>query len=110
MLSHRASAGASYCKSYGMPHSDCVEPGESLALRGILLLWACLAVAISGFAIGLRFRVTVIVPAALVLAGVTIAASISSGWSLSRTVAVLLLLLAIQQCSYLVGLFASLRR
>jgi hypothetical protein len=73
-------------------------------------VWACLAAAISGFAIGLRFRVTMMVAAALALAGVTIAMSISSGWGLSRTVGVLLLLLAIQQCSYLVGLLASLRR
>lgn len=73
-------------------------------------MWACLAAALSGFAIGLRFRVTMMVPAALALAGVTIAVSISSGWGLSRTVGVLLLLLAVQQCSYLVGLLASLRR
>jgi hypothetical protein len=74
------------------------------------VVWACLAAAISGFAIGLRFRVTMMVPAALVLAGVTIAVSISSGWGFSRTATVLLLLLAIQQSSYLVGLFASVRR
>ena len=86
------------------------EPRESLACGGTIVVWACLAAALSGFAIGLRFRVTMMLPAALVLAGVTIAVSTSSGWSFSRTATVLLLLLAIQQCSYLVGLFASLRR
>ena len=74
------------------------------------MVWAYLAAALSGFAIGLRFRVTMMLPAALVLAGVTIAVSISFGWAFSRTATVLLLLLAIQQCSYLVGLFTSLRR
>jgi hypothetical protein len=74
------------------------------------VLWACFAAAISGLTIGLRFRVIMMVPAALVLAGTTIAVSISSGWGLVRTATVLLLLLAIQQCSYLVGLLATLRR
>jgi hypothetical protein len=86
------------------------EPRESLACGGTIVVWACLAAALSGFAIGLRFRVTMMVAAALALAGITIAVSILSGWGFSRTATVLLLLLAIQQCSYLIGLFASLRR
>ena len=86
------------------------EPRESLACGGTIVVWACLAAALSGFAIGLRFRVPMMMAAALALAGITIAVSISSGWGFSRTATVLLLLLAIQQCSYLLGLFASLRR
>jgi hypothetical protein len=40
----------------------------------------------------------------------TIAVAIYSGWTASHTVGVLFLLLAVQQASYLLGLFASLRR
>jgi hypothetical protein len=36
--------------------------------------------------------------------------AIHAGWSVSHTVGVLVLLLAIQQASYLLGLFASMRR
>ncbi len=73
-------------------------------------MWACLAAAGVGFAIGLRFRVTLLAAAAALLSGATIAVAIYAGWSVSHTITVLFLLLAVQQGSYLIGLFASLRR
>ena len=73
-------------------------------------MWACLAAAGVGFAIGLRFRVTLLLAAAVLLSVATIAVAIDAGWSVSHTVGVLVLLLAIQQASYLLGLLASMRR
>lgn len=73
------------------------------------MLWAFLAAAGSGFAIGLRFRVTALLAAALILTLATTAAGVRLGWSGRHTIAVLLLLLATQQGLYLIGLFASLR-
>jgi hypothetical protein len=74
------------------------------------LVWACLAAAGVGLVIGLRFRVTLLLAAAVLLSLATIAVAIYSGWTASHTVGVLFLLLAVQQASYLLGLFASLRR
>jgi hypothetical protein len=82
----------------------------SRKLGGPILVWACLAAAGVGFAIGMRFRVTLLLAAAVLLSVVTIAVAIHAGWSVSHTVGVLVLLLAIQQASYLLGLFASMRR
>lgn len=73
-------------------------------------MWACLAAAGVGFAIGMRFRVTFLLAAAALLAVATIAVAIHAGWSVPHTLGVLVLLLAIQQASYLVGLYASVRR
>jgi heme/copper-type cytochrome/quinol oxidase subunit 4 len=73
-------------------------------------VWACLAAAGVGFAIGMRFRVTFLLAAAVLLTVATIAVAVADGWSISHTVGVLVLLLAIQQASYLVGLYASVRR
>jgi len=73
-------------------------------------VWACLAAAGVGFAIGMRYRVTLLLAAAALLSVATIAVAIQAGWSVSHTVGVLVLLLAVQQASYLLGLFASVRR
>lgn len=73
-------------------------------------MWACLAAAGVGFAIGMRYRVTLLLAAAALLSVATIAVAIQAGWSVSHTVGVLVLLLAVQQASYLLGLFASVRR
>ncbi len=73
-------------------------------------MWACIAAAGVGFTIGVRFRVTLLLAASVLLSVATIAAAIHAGWSISHTVAVLFLLLAIQQVSYLLGLFVSLHR
>ncbi len=78
--------------------------------EGTNLLWACLAAAGSGLAIGLRFRVPFLLAAAALLSVTTLAAAIYDGWSIPRTLGVLLLLLALQQGFYLIGLFATLRR
>ncbi len=76
----------------------------------IILVWACLAAALVGLAVGLRFRVTMLLATSALLSLATIAVAISAGWSFVHTIAVLLLLLAILQGSYLIGLFATLRR
>jgi len=73
-------------------------------------VWACLAAAGVGFAIGMRFRVMFLLAAAVLFTVATIAVAVSGGWSVSHTVGVLVLLLAIQQTSYLLGLFVSMRR
>lgn len=73
-------------------------------------MWACLAAAGVGFAIGMRYRVTLLLAAAALLSVATIAVAIQAGWSVSHTAGVLVLLLAVQQASYLLGLFASVRR
>jgi hypothetical protein len=86
-------------------------PCESLASsEETSLVWACLAAAGIGFAIGLRFRVTMLLAAAALFSVATIAVAIHADWSLARTIAVLFLLLATQQGAYLVGLYASVRR
>lgn len=74
------------------------------------MLWACLAAAAVGLAIGLRFRVTLLFAAAVLISTATIAVAIYAGWTVAQTVLALLLLLAVQQGFYLIGLFASLRR
>jgi hypothetical protein len=74
------------------------------------LLWACLAAAAVGLAIGLRFRVTLLLAAAVLFSGGTIAVAIYAGWTIVQTLLALLLLLVIQQGFYLIGLFASVRR
>jgi hypothetical protein len=77
---------------------------------GSILVWACLAAAGVGLAIGLRFRVTFLLATAGLMSAATVAVAILLGWSFSHTIAVLALLLAIQQGSYLIGVLASLRR
>jgi hypothetical protein len=74
------------------------------------LLWACLVAALFGLAIGLRFRLPMLLLASGLWTCAIIAVAVASGWSFSRTIVVLLLLLFVQQCSYLIGLLASTRR
>ncbi len=74
------------------------------------MLWACLAAAAVGLAIGLRFRVTLLFAAAVLLSVVTVAVAIWAGWTVVQTLGAVLLLLVIQQGFYLIGLFASPRR
>lgn len=74
------------------------------------MVWACLAAAGVGLAIGLRFRVSMLLAAAVLLGGATIAVALQWGWSVSRTIIVLLVLLAVQQGSYLIGLLVAVRR
>jgi hypothetical protein len=63
-----------------------------------------------GLAIGLRFRVTLLFAAAVLLSVVTVAVAIWAGWTVVQTLGAVLLLLVIQQGFYLIGLFASPRR
>ncbi len=74
------------------------------------MLWACLAAAAVGLAIGLRFRVTLLFAAAVLLSVVTVAVAIWAGWTVIQTLGAVLLLLVIQQGCFLIGLFASPRR
>ncbi|MFA5901445.1 MAG: hypothetical protein WC829_20275 [Hyphomicrobium sp.] len=73
-------------------------------------MWACLATAIAGLVTGLRFRAPMLFIAALFLTIATIGVAIYLQWSVARTVMALVLLLAIHQISYLIGLFAASRR
>lgn len=70
-------------------------------------MWACLAAAGSGFVVGLRFRVVMLLPLALALIAATIAIAVNSGWNVSQAVGVTVLLLFIQQAAYFLGLFVS---
>ena len=72
-------------------------------------MWACLAAAGSGFVVGLRFRVVVLLPLALALIAATIAIAVNSGWNVSQAVGVTVLLLFIQQAAYFLGVFVSAR-
>jgi hypothetical protein len=74
------------------------------------LVWACLAAAGSGFVVGLRFRVVMLLPLALTLIAATIVVAIYAGWNVSHVLGVTALLLVIQQAAYLLGLFVSARR
>jgi hypothetical protein len=71
------------------------------------LLFAVLAAAGSGLAIGLRFRVNMLFPASSVTAVGTIAAALLLRWSLSRTILMLVILLGAQQIGYLIGLLLA---
>ena len=73
-------------------------------------MWACLAAAGSGFVVGLRFRVVMLIPLALALIAATIAVAVNAGWNVSQALGVAVLLLFIQQAAYLLGLFVSARQ
>ena len=73
-------------------------------------MWACLAAAGSGFVVGLRFRVVMLLPLALVLIAATIAIAINAGWNVTQGLGATVLLLFIQQAAYLLGLFVSARQ
>lgn len=74
------------------------------------MVWPCLAAAIAGLAIGLWFRVPFLLAAAFFVSIATIVMGRLSGWSYLSIFLSLLLLLAILQASYLVGLWAASRR
>ena len=73
-------------------------------------MWACLAAAGSGFVVGLRFRVVMLLPLALALIAATIAIAINAGWNVTQVLGVTVMLLFIQQAGYLLGLFVSARQ
>jgi hypothetical protein len=73
-------------------------------------VWACLAAAGSGFVVGLRFRVVMLLPLALALVAATIAIAINAGWNVTQVLGVTVMLLFIQQAGYLLGLFVSARQ
>jgi hypothetical protein len=73
------------------------------------LLWACLVTALFGLAIGFRFRLPMLLLASGLLSCAIIAVAVGSGWSFSRTIVALVLLLSVLQCSYLLGLLAATR-
>jgi hypothetical protein len=75
-----------------------------------VLLFAVLAAAGSGLAIGLRFRVNMLFAASVLFGLGTIAVAIHSGWSITHTIAILLLLLGVQQGAYLLGLVLAARK
>jgi hypothetical protein len=93
-----------------MSQNDNVATSDRSKDGTAVLLWACLATALFGLAIGLRFRVTFLLAAAGFMTAATIGAAIILEWSFSHTIAALVLLLAVQQASYLIGVLASLRR
>ncbi|MGP1665439.1 MAG: hypothetical protein ACTS5I_05915 [Rhodanobacter sp.] len=72
-------------------------------------MWACLAAAGSGFVVGLRFRVVMLLPFALGLIAATIAVAVNGGWNVSHALGVTVLLLFIQQAAYLLGIFVAAR-
>ena len=73
------------------------------------MLFAILAAAGSGLAIGLRFRVNMLFAASGVFGIGTIATALLLGWSLAHTIAVLIILLGLQQSAYLIGLVLNAR-
>ena len=74
------------------------------------MAWATLAAAIAGLVIGLCFRAPALVAATLVLILGTVGVALHLEWSFLRTIAVVLLLQAVHQAAYLLGVLASTRR
>jgi hypothetical protein len=83
---------------------------ERLAKGNRTVLSACFAAAVVGLVIGLKFRVAMLLAAALMTSLASIAVAIHLGWSGPRTISVLAVLLAVQQGFYVVGLFTLPRR
>lgn len=75
-----------------------------------VLVWPCLAAAIAGLAIGLWFRVSFLLAMTCIVSVATIVMGRLLGWSYLGIFLSLLLLLAILQASYLVGLWVASRR
>ena len=73
-------------------------------------MWACLAAAGIGLLAGMRYKVPVMLVLALMVVVGTIAVAVIFDWTLQRAIGSLVLLLAIQQSAYLVGLLLSARR
>ncbi len=74
------------------------------------MVWACLAAAIAGLVIGLRFRAPALLAGAAALTCGTISVALHFEWSFLRTIAVVFQLLAVHQVAYLIGLLVSSRR
>jgi len=79
-------------------------------LGGPNLVWACLAAAGIGLLVGMRYKVTVMLVLALMVVVGTIAVAAIFDWTLQRAIGALIMLLAVQQSAYLVGLLLSTRR
>lgn len=71
------------------------------------MLWAFLSTAAVGLAIGLRFQVPFLMTSTIVLSVATAGIAAHLGWSISYTIITIISLIAVHQCSYLIGLFAS---
>ena len=66
-----------------------------------------LATAVIGIATGLRFRIPLLASSAVLLSVATAGAAAHIGWSVSCTMTTILGVLAVQQGSYLIGLFVT---
>ncbi len=73
------------------------------------MIWACLASAIAGLSIGLKFRAPFLLAATTAAATATVGAAVHLSWSLLHTITVMFLMLAILQIAYLIGLAVSRR-
>jgi hypothetical protein len=71
------------------------------------LVWAFLAVAVIGFATGLRFRVSMLFGVTVVVVALTVAAAGHFGWTIARFIIVCFALLIVQQICYFLGLCVS---
>lgn len=71
------------------------------------MLWAFLATAAVGLAIGLRFRIPFLLASAILFSVATVGVAAHFGWSISYTIIIIFGLLAALQGSYLVGLLVS---
>ena len=74
------------------------------------MVWACLAAAGIGLLVGMRYKVTVMLVLALMVVVGTIAVAVIFDWTLQRAIGALVMLLAVQQTAYLIGLLLSTRR
>jgi len=68
--------------------------------------YAALVLAMTGFAIGTRFRIRVLLPVLVLLLLASIVISVARGFSLREAALSVILAQTIVQCSYLVGLLA----
>ena len=74
------------------------------------MVWACLAAAGIGLLAGMRYKEPVMLVLALMVVVGTIAVAVIFDWTLQRAIGALVMLLAVQQSAYLVGLLLSARR
>lgn len=74
------------------------------------MFWAGLAAGCVGFVVGLRFKVAMILALGMIVVAGIVAAALMFGWTVERAVGRILVILAIQQCAYLAGLFVSTRQ
>ena len=73
-------------------------------------MWACLAAAGIGLLAGMRYKAPVMLILALMVVVGTIAVAAIFDWTLQRAIGALVMLLAVQQSAYLIGLLLSTRR